>query len=130
MSQTKIRKEPPIQTAVSDLVMRQIEPLNPTGIRPCEDKILVRLDPVSDTVGKLGIIVAPDSHRASHQHAQTYATLIAVGGNAFEDWKDPIPKPGDRIVINKYAGLPPKAGDIENLYRLASASEVIAILEE
>lgn len=100
---------------------------NPTGITPVEYKILVRLDVVEEkTVG--GIII-PDGRNEINQMAQTYATLIAIGGMAFSDWKGTVPKVGDRILINKYTGQPPKAGDIENLYRLGNDKDVVAIIE-
>ena len=100
---------------------------NPTGLVPVEDVILIKLDPVSEYVGAAQKIIAPDPHKERDQQAMTRATLIAVGGNAFEEWKEPIPKPGDRIVIKKYAGQPAKAGDIEDLYRLTNDNEVVAI---
>ena len=105
-----------------------IEPvLNPSGLVPVEYKVLIKLDPVEEkTVG--GIII-PDNLSERHQQAETYATLIAVGGNAFTDpdWRAPIPKPGDKIVVDKYAGEPLKAGDIENLYRLCNDKDICAI---
>lgn len=104
----------------------KVEPLNPSGLVPVEYKVLIRLDPVEEKT--MGGIIKPTVER--EQMAETYATLIAIGGNAFEDWKEPLPKPGDRVVIDKYAGLPPKAGDIQDLYRLCNDKDICAIRNE
>lgn len=110
----------------NDRALAEIEPiLNTSGLVPVEYKVLIKLDPVEEkTTG--GIILPEDTSERS-QMAQTYATLIAIGGNAFEDWKDPKPKAGDKIVVDKYAGLPPKAGDITDLYRLCQDKDICAI---
>ena len=100
--------------------------LNPTGIRPVEYYCLVKLDPVEE---KSGSIILPDQRQDRDQMAQTYATLVEIGGNCFEGWNAPLPKVGDRIVINKYAGQTPKAGDFTDLFRLCTDKDIVAIVE-
>jgi len=101
------------------------KPLNTSGLVPVEYKCLVRLDPVEE---KRGSIYIPEQAKERQQAAETYATLIAVGGNAFEDWKGSIPQPGDRVIVSKYSGQPPKAGDISDLYRLCVDKDICAII--
>lgn len=103
-------------------------PDNPSGLHPVEYKVLVRLDPVEERTA--GGIFIPDDRQDRDQMAQTYATLIEVGGNAFEGWEDRVPKPGDRILIDKYAGTTPKAGDFTDLYRVCNDKDIVAIIEE
>jgi co-chaperonin GroES (HSP10) len=98
---------------------------NPTGIQPTEYRCLVLLHPVND---KIGSIILTDENRQRTQAAETFATLIAVGGNAFEDWKGTIPEAGDTVIVSKYSGQPPKAGEIENLYRLCNDKDIIAVI--
>lgn len=101
---------------------------NPSGIRPVEYKVLVKLDPVLErTAG--GLLLAKETLERQ-QMAETKATLVAVGGMAFQDWTGTIPKPGDRVLISKYAGQPPKAGDLDNLYRICTDKDVCAVLDE
>ena len=101
--------------------------LNPTGLHPVEYYCLVKLDPVEE---KKGSIILPDDRQDKDQMAQTYATLIEVGGNCFADWLEPIPTVGDRIVINKYAGQTPKAGDFTDLFRLCTDKDIVAIVNK
>ena len=92
---------------------------------PVEYKVLICLDKLEErTVG--GIII-PDERRDRDQMAQTEATLVAVGGNAFEDWKGTIPKAGDRVLVAKYAGERPDK-DESNPYRLCNDKDICAIL--
>lgn len=99
---------------------------NPSGIQPVEFKCLVKLDPV---VGKIGSIMIPDIAKERQQMAETHATLIAVGGNAFSDWQGVIPQPGDRVLISKYSGQPPRQTDTDaDLYRLINDKDIAAVL--
>ncbi len=102
-----------------------IHPLNDTGIEPVEFKCVVRLDPVEEkTVG--GIII-PDERRDRGQMAATDATLLAVGGNAFQDWDGLKPVPGNRIMITKYSGITREA-DPTDLVRVIHDKEILAVL--
>ena len=74
-------------------------------IQPVEYKVLIELDVLEEKTS-MGIII-PANRLERDQMAQTRATLIAVGGNAFEDWGDPKPKVGDRVLVQKYAGERP-----------------------
>jgi co-chaperonin GroES (HSP10) len=51
-----------------------------------------------------------------------------MGGNAFEDWQEPIPKVGDMIWYAKYAGYVVK-GDDGVEYRLANDKDIAAIVQ-
>lgn len=94
------------------------------SIIPVEYKVLLELDPVEEKTA--GGIIVPDSRREMQQMAQTEATLLAVGGNAFSDWAEPKPKVGDRVLIDQYAGQAPKRG--EDLRRLCMDKDVVAIV--
>lgn len=93
-------------------------------IIPVEYKVLIRLDVLQEKTA--GGIILPDERRERDQMAQTEATLEAVGGNAFEDWGEPKPKPGDRVLVTKYAGEAPKQG--EDGLRLCMDKDICAIL--
>ena len=101
-------------------------PLNPTGINPVEFKVLIMLEPVLEKTK--GGVYRTEEGIEREQAAGTSAMLIAVGGNAFEDWKGEIPKPGDLVLLNKFSGSPPKAGDFRNLYRLCNDKDICAVL--
>lgn len=95
-------------------------------VQPCRYSVIVELDPVNN---KVGSIIMPDDTREREQFAATRATLLAVGGNAFEDWQGVIPKPGDRVLMKKYPGqfTGPKADEADRI-RIAQDTEVLGVL--
>jgi chaperonin GroES len=73
-----------------------------------------------------GFILPNDKENERMQHAQIEGELIAVGGNCFDDWKPPLPKIGDRVIYDKYAGFIKKVGGED--YRIISDTDILAIL--
>jgi len=100
--------------------------MNNSKILPCEFKVLIEPEIVEEkTAG--GIILAPIT-KDKEQMAQVRGVLIAIGGNAFEDWKD-RPKVGDKVYFGKYAGYIVKGNDGKE-YRLCNDKDICAIIEE
>lgn len=105
---------------------------NPCGMQPVEYKILVRPDEVEETdqafkSAKAVGIVLPNEMTDREKMAQVKGVLIAVGGNAFEDFKEPKPKVGDRVWFAKYAGYK-IVGNDEKEYRLCNDKDIAAIV--
>ncbi len=98
---------------------------NESGIIPVEYRCVVRLDPVEKQ--SAGGIIMPDTNVDRSQMAATHGELVAVGGNAFQDWKEPIPKVGDRVVINKYQGQF-RAADPDDLYRIVHDKDILGVV--
>lgn len=101
--------------------------MNQSGIRPVEYKVLIEPENIEET-SKGGIVLAmmtTDKERM----AQVQGRLIAVGGNAFEDWAGEVPKVGDKIWFAKYAGFVVKGEDGED-YRIASDKDIAAIISQ
>lgn len=90
-------------------------------IQPVEFKVLVKPLPVEEI--SAGGIVLNVSKR--EQMAQVQAELIAIGGNAFEDWGDPKPVLGDVIYMAKYAGY--VVGDNDDL-RIINDKDICAVV--
>ena len=101
---------------------------NPTSIHPTEFRCLIRLDPTDDKTE--GGVYIPEARQDRNQMAETEATLIEVGGRAFEDFGEPRPVVGDRVLVTKYAGETPKAGDFTDLYRICNDKEIVAVLSK
>jgi co-chaperonin GroES (HSP10) len=100
---------------------------NTSGLVPVEYKILIEPEEVEQkSTG--GIILAPTTTE-KEKMAQVRGRLIAVGGNAFEDWLPPIPKVGDQVWYAKYAGYVVKGKD-DKEYRLANDKDCAAIVVE
>lgn len=99
--------------------------IDPSKIRPTEFRVLVRLDAV-EAVSKGGIHI-PDQLKDRQQMAQISGELVAVGGNAFQDWSDPVPQVGDRVLIAKYSGDRPPL-DEKEAYAVCNDKDVVAII--
>lgn len=98
-------------------------------IIPLEYRVLVELDPVEERSAG-GIVIHTQDSKSREQMAQSYATVLDTGGNAFEDWKDErTPKAGDRVLITSYEGKRVDK-DTEDRRRICNDKDIVAIIEE
>lgn len=114
------------KAAVSSLAKQ----INTSGIVPYEYKVLVKVKPSNknangEEVTKGGIVIAKQTTEREEM-AKIEAVLIDFGGNAFEDWKGKIPKPGDVVIMAKYAGMMCEGNDGEE-YRLINDKDIAAM---
>ena len=101
--------------------------VNPSGIDPTWIRVLVRLDEVEEVTA--GGIVLPQIVKEREELKQVKATMIAVGGNAFDDFKGAVPQPGDRVYVGRYAGARVIGEDgIE--YRMVNGRDVFGIIKD
>lgn len=105
---------------------------NPSGINPFEFKVLIKQEAVEESDPELkraraAGLALPEEFRQREQMGGVRAVLMAAGGNAFEDWKPPVPKAGDRIYTAKYAGIEVVGNDGEK-YRLINDKDVLAVI--
>jgi co-chaperonin GroES (HSP10) len=103
---------------------------NQTGILPTEFKVLIAPKPVEE---KVGSIIIPDMTKESEKYAQIEGRIVAVSHLAFtyataEEWGDHKPKPGDRVLYAKYAGVRVKGKDGKE-YVLVNDKDVCAVVE-
>jgi co-chaperonin GroES (HSP10) len=103
---------------------------NQTGILPTEYKVLIAPKPVEE---KVGSIIIPDATKESEKYAQIEGQIIAVSHLAFtyataEEWGDHKPKPGDRVLYAKYAGVRVKGKDGKE-YVLVNDKDICAVVE-
>ncbi|MGB8345425.1 MAG: hypothetical protein WCD86_11105 [Ktedonobacteraceae bacterium] len=99
--------------------------MNKSGLQPVEYKILIEPEMIEQKTAS-GIILT-DKVTDREKMAQVRGKLIAVGGNAFEDWLPPIPQVGDTVSYAKYSGLIVEGSD-EKEYRLANDKDITAIV--
>lgn len=112
--------------------MCRIAPPNPSGVIPLEYRCIVlpssaEVDPAIARARKAGLAI-PQDVLERELLAQIVATLVAIGGNAFEDWKDKrLPKTGDQIMIAKYSGVTFRGADgLE--YRMINDKDISGIV--
>lgn len=102
------------------------------GIIPVECKVLIMPDEVRDK--SAGGLYLPDSTREREQYAIDRGTIMAVGEGFFTDMPGPVPKVGDKVVFNKYAGslmmFEGENGTPRKSYRLCRDADIVAILRE
>ena len=70
---------------------------------PIEFKVLLIVDEV-DGRTESGLLFKPDTARDRQQVSQDRGRILGLGGSAFGHFKDPMPKIGDRVLMNKHAG--------------------------
>jgi chaperonin GroES len=94
-----------------------------TGIKPLEDRILVRPEEGEETTAS-GIVI-PDTAKEKPQEG----TVLAVGPGKRSDAGELIPvdvKEGDRVIYSKYGGTEIKVEGEDML--ILSSRDVLAIL--
>lgn len=106
---------------------------NATGIQPTEFKCLVAPKAIEE-VTKGGIIL-PDTTKDSEKFATVEGTLVALSHLAFtyasaEEWEGKKPRPGDRIIYAKYAGVRVKSPKDGQEYILLNDKDIVATIEE
>jgi len=100
---------------------------NESGIQPVEDKLLLLPD---EPTSKIRGIIKPDTTREQERLAQVRALLVAAGGNCFENWDDPIPLVGYRVMVMKYAGIRDIEGTDGLFYQICTDRDITAILTD
>lgn len=107
---------------------------NTSGIQPVRYHCLIKMLP-KEKQTKGGIIL-PEMQNERHELAREIGIFIASGGIAFSggdgapawpSWNRP--KPGQKVLFNRYAGSVQKGKDGES-YRLIDDTELGAIVEE
>lgn len=105
--------------------------INTSGFWPIKDRCLVLPDEVKETTDS-GLLYKPQTTMEREEMRQLKATLIAVGGMAFEDgeqWKPPLPKVGDRIYVKVAAGVIHPGEDGKD-YRIINDNDILGICED
>jgi chaperonin GroES len=117
---------------MSENAVKTTKELRP-GVQPVEFKVLVKpseieVDPALARAKAAGIQL-PQDVLERELMAQIVATLLAVGGNAFEDWKGQVPQVGDTVLIAKYSGITIKGADGEE-YRMLNDKDISGIITD
>jgi chaperonin GroES len=96
------------------------------NIQPTEFKVLIKPDKVEGQTS--GGLYLPDSARDKQQFSVDRGTIISFGEGFFRDLPGPIPKAGDKVIFNRYAGSLIKSDGDD--YRLCNDKDICAIMEE
>jgi len=101
-------------------------------IQPVWGRVLVKPDDISETdpvlkSAKDAGIQLPEDDIKKAQYKQTAGTIIAIGGDAFGDWREKIPAIGNRIIYDLYAGMDIKLGGMT--HQIINDTDVVAIID-
>lgn len=99
---------------------------NKARIQPCEYKVLVQPFKVEGKT-ESGLFI-PEQAKSQQEKAQVRGTLVAIGGNAFEGWNEPVPQIGNDVYFAKYAGIMVPGEMDDDEYRLLNDKDIAGIL--
>ena len=117
--------------------------MNKAGIYPAGSKILVKPDPVKETIGDSPLVL-PESEREKYECGQASGTLVAVGPDfcrhvterdssggitSTRGYSEPFARVGERVAFAKYGGLRCQGGDGEN-YVILNDEDITARIED
>jgi len=100
--------------------------INESGLLPLGRAVLV--EPYSPEI-KEGLIVLPDEVLGRDQMIEQRATVIAVGVSAWCDESEPRAKPGDRVLVSRFAGFMAKGTKDGKQYRFINDRDIFAAIE-
>jgi co-chaperonin GroES (HSP10) len=100
---------------------------NETGLHPLGVAVLV--EPDTSKV-KSSIIALPDTVHDRFVMVEAKCIVIEVGPEAWKDEAQPRAKPGDKVLVTKYAGYAAQSPRDGKLYRLVNDRDVFCATEE
>lgn len=122
--------------AADGTIRRFVGALNASGIVPFDHRVLLLHDTISDKFEGTSLL-RPDQEKDKQKHAQTKATVIAMGDLAWAEakydadrfgLKASFPEVGSRVLVGRYAGNTYKGADGKE-YTVVNDEDVIAFLE-
>lgn len=99
---------------------------NTSGLIPVGRAVLV--EPYEPEIKK-GLIEIPVTVSERTMQAEMRAVVVAVGPEAWKDETVPRAKPGDKVLVSKYAGAICKGTLDGCLYRVVNANDVFLLIE-
>lgn len=99
---------------------------NLSGLHPLGHCLLV--EPATATIGN-GTIAIPDHVRANMSLIEMRATVIELGPECWPDEKQARARPGDKVLMAKFAGHA-ATGDDGKQYRLVNDRDIFCRLEK
>lgn len=93
---------------------------NKSGLKPLGVAVLIKS---YEPERKGGQIVIPDSVQGKMAMVDNRAIVVEVGPAAWCDESEPRAKPGDRVLVTKFAGFMAKGDDGQN-YRLVNDRDI------
>lgn len=102
--------------------------INPSGLKPLGRAVLI--EPKAPE--KMSSVIAiPEAAKDRMQMAEQQALVIEVGATAWEDESQPRARPGDIVLVTKYAGFTAQGPLDGKVYRLVNDRDLFcAVIEK
>lgn len=100
--------------------------MNESGLKPLGRAVLVA--PYTPE-RKQSVIVLPDEVQGRQQMVDQRAVVIEVGEGAWYDEPMPRAKPGDKVLIARYAGFMAEGTKDKKQYRFVNDRDIFAAIE-
>ncbi len=97
---------------------------NTSGLEPAGRSVLVA--PYGEEETYKGLIQMIESTKDRDRMVEQRAVVIAVGDCAWDDEKTPRAKPGDKVLVTKYAGYMATGTADGKIYRLVNDRDIFA----
>lgn len=102
--------------------------INTSEFEPRGRAVLVRMIELDEL--KAALIKIPDSVRANSATLEQRAEVIAIGGSAWEDEKEPRAQVGDKVIVTRLAGYMAKSKIDGQLYRMVNDRDIFCRIRE
>jgi len=99
---------------------------NKSGLRPLGRAVLIQ--PYEPEIKK-SMIVMPETVKERTTMVETRAVVIEVGPVAWDDEPEPRAKPGDKVLISKFAGAMVVGTEDGVTYRLVNDRDIYCAIE-
>lgn len=100
---------------------------NESGVLPVGRAVLVA---PYQPERKSSLIQMPDSILGKEQMIEQRAVVVAVGPSAWCDEPIPRAKPGDKVLISRYAGYMAEGTKDKKQYRFINDRDIFALIQD
>src|SRR5574337_488691 len=100
---------------------------NESGLRPLGRAVLVQ---AYEPERKKSLLVMPDTVHERTQMVEMRAVVIEAGPSAWDDEKQPRAKPGDKVLVSKFAGILAKGTADGKAYRLVNDRDIFCAIDK
>lgn len=105
-----------------------MNPVNKSGLAPLGHAVLV--SPYDVTAVKGGVIQLPDSVKERSLMIDQRCVVVEVGPCAWEGESSARARPGDRVIVTKFAGYMAVGPADGKQYRLVNDNDIFARITE
>lgn len=101
--------------------------MNESGLKPLGRAVLVM---PYEPERKQSVIVLPDEVQGRQMMVEQRAIVIEVGANCWHDEPEPRAKPGDKVLVARFAGYMATGPKDQKSYRFINDRDIFAAIHD